>query len=164
MLYAFPAVFTGAWLTLAAVIAWRRDDRDQFLKVRNVPAIIGGILFLIGFFGNSVTILRVIGGAGILLGALSVFRFSAPVAAIAIGIVMNLSVVLANGRMPVLDMRVGATKHHIPLSESTLLPWFADLFTTHSDKMISSFSIGDALLAIGLWWMVARIATLPRLY
>ena len=87
----------------------------------------------------------------------------------ALGLLMNLSVIVANGAMPVSqdaarsigspisDLNDGL--RHELLDHQTLLPWLADQFPLPFFNLV--FSAGDVLLALGIGLLVVTQMTGP---
>jgi hypothetical protein len=103
-------------------------------------------------------------GSNALVAAFLVANARLPgIALAALGMVMNVVVIAANGAMPVsekaleragFDGRVGefGTKHEL-LDEDTNLPWLADVIPVPGRTIIS---LGDVVLALGIAQLVYR--------
>jgi len=77
---------------------------------------------------------------------------------IAVGMVANCAVVLANGGcMPTSDGYV-PNDCYVEADENTCLPWLADIFpATSAEQAVWVISIGDALECIGVWVLAAEL-------
>jgi len=93
------------------------------------------------------------------------------------GVFLNFVAIAANGmRMPVsgraleLFSRAGAAEYlaagvspsHVLATDATRLPWFGDLLPVPIPPFTSVISVGDVLIAAGLFYLVQKAAAVPR--
>jgi hypothetical protein len=138
-------------------------------KFRYVPVLVGALaiqlVFLFGhgdFLGNAAVWVFVAAQLGV--AAFLFFNHNLPgMKLAAIGFLINVIVIVANGAMPVSasaaaavhDERpppAGSGYKHERLNDGTVLPWLADVIPVRVINVV--ISPGDVVIALGIGWLV----------
>lgn len=145
-------------------------------KFRWVPVLFGAVVVQLGFDLWNPEWLSEAGGLAVLLAshaAVALFfglNWRLPgMALAAVGFLLNVIVIAANGAMPISERAAEAAGlenfedfgiKHERLDEGTALPWLADVIPLPGTGKI--ISAGDVLLAGGIAWLVYRRTTEER--
>ena len=164
-------IVTLALAVAAALLALLRGgslDRLAETKFRAVWAVVISLAVQLGFdtwdpeWMTQRWALVIVLGSNVILGAFLVANFRLPgMTLAAIGTVLNIVVIGANGAMPVADPTIVDKAYragvdyglkHEELTDDTILPWLSDVVPIPGIGLL--LSLGDVVIALG----IARLA------